>query len=82
MGTSKKTKEVPKIPEQNWISQVRTEFGIPSKTLTSVVYQEAHKIYLEILMSDNDYARKEAETLVDELRMKLKNLKRDSEIGR
>lgn len=77
------------LPEQfptqeSWINTTNALFNIPSaatKTIKGEVFNELEQVFLDILMSDNDYAIRKAKVLVDTARMKLKNLKRDNNIG-
>ena len=89
MGTSKREVTVnkpksnntsPKITTQGWQSTVASSFGLPNG-LKNELLQEIESTFSDIWLSDNEYARAEARTLIDECRMKLVNLKRDCSIG-
>ncbi len=66
------------ISPESWVNTVAATMGIPSNATKDPVFKEAEELYAEILKSDNDYAIQKAKTLVDDLRMKLVNLKRDN----
>lgn len=87
MGTSKREVTVNKVTEdtspeiktQGWHNTVAASFGLPNDNRHKLLV-EIESLFLDITISDNTYAQGQAQTLIDECRMKLGNLKKECSI--